>query len=272
MLSGPAFAGTITTFDLPGYTAICGNGIADDGTVVGGSVNSDPFVSFLYQNGKATIIPVPFSSGLTSLTGINDGHRLVGSNSVVNNSVLTSTGFTLLDGKLSHVGIAGAESVAAVGINNSDVVVGSYRTSATGATFGFIKDHAKITTLNNGSGDTGATAIDPQGTVVVGNSVENDLVSAWVYQAGTFTTLSPPHATETFAGGINHAGLVTGTYFTGSGATTAAHGFFYKAGKYKAYDVPHATSTEFVGVNAHGDVTGCYSDSAGLTHGLIYTP
>jgi hypothetical protein len=273
ILAYPAVAGTLTTFDMPGQTAICGSGIADDGTVVGNSLNTKPVANFLYRNGSFTTLSPNFAGGFTAVTGINRAHAVVGTNETFgHNFTVAIAGFELRDDNRRIVHVPGAVTVSAANINNDGTIIGAYQTDANGPTLGYVKRGSSITTLNDGSGNMEPAGTDPTGTKVVGTSVtQGGGVSAWLYQAGHFTRINVPGAVATFASGINHAGTISGTYFTGSLAAPVTHGYFYKAGRYSTYDVPGATSTHLSGINAHGAVTGCYTDNSG-THGLIYTP
>jgi hypothetical protein len=273
ILAHPVTAGTLVGFDMPGQTAICGAAIADDGTVAGNSLNTNPVANFLYQNGSFTTVSPNFARGFTAVTGINRSHALVGTNEIFGrNFTVTISGFTLRDEDQHSVHVPGAVTLSAVNINNDGTIVGAYQTDVNGPTLGYIKHGASITILNDGSGNVGPAGIDPTGTRVVGTSIaQSGAFAAWLWEAGHFMPISVPGAVATFASGINRAGTMSGTYLTGSLAAPVSHGYFYKGGRYVTYDVPGAAGTQLSGINAHGAVTGCYTDNAG-THGLIYTP
>jgi hypothetical protein len=269
----PAAAGTLKTFDLPGQSAICGAGIADDGTVVGNSVATRPEMNFTYQNGAFSVLQAGFDSGLTSVTGINRAHTLVGTNTrFTRNFTVEIKGFALHGADRRMLRLPGAVEVAATGINNDGTIVGYYMASMTGPSLGYVKHGDTVTTLNDGSGAVVPSGIDPSGTRVVGTSLPlGGTITAWIWQGGQFTTLSPPGTLATFAYGINRAGTVSGSYETGSQSAPVWHGYIYKDGKFVTYDVPGASRTQFTGINVRGAVTGCYTDGTG-THGLIYGP
>jgi uncharacterized membrane protein len=272
-LALPAAAGTLKSFDLPGETAICGAGIADDGMVVGNSLVGNPVVNFTYQNGVFATVTTGFVNGMTTMGGINRAHVLVGTNThFTKNFAVTITGFEIRGAERHIVKLPGAATVSANGISNDGAIVGSYATGPTTPTLGYLKAGNVVTTIDDGSGEIVPAGVDPAGTKVVGFSVrEGGAISAWLYQAEKFTPIAVPGAVATFAIGINRAGVISGTYYTGTLSSPVSHGFFYNAGRVTNYDVPGATGTQFTGINAHGAVTGCYSDLAG-THGLIYTP
>jgi len=276
LMTGPAAAGRLRTFDLPGQSAICGAASADDGTVVGNSLpalgSGDAPVNFIYAQGAFTVLSLPFTTGFTAVSGVNRAGKFVGTNTVFGkNFSETITGFAVKNGVLRLVHIPGAAEVTVRGISDGDVIVGSYQTSSSAPTLGFIKRGNIVTTLNDGSGEVLPAASDSDGTRVVGTSMPAGDINSWLWQGGKFTPIAVPGALATFARGINRAGTVSGTYLTGSATAPVNHGFLLNGGTFSYYDVPGATGTEFSGINARGEATGCYSDSAG-THGLIYKP
>jgi hypothetical protein len=273
ILAVPAAAGTLKSFDLPGETAICGAGIADDGMVVGNSVIGKPVENFTYQDGVFATVRAGFENGMTAMGGINHAHTLVGTNThFTRNFTVTIAGFEIRGADRHILRLAGAEIVSANGISNDGAIVGSYTTGPTSPTLGYLKSGNVVTTIDDGSGEIVPAGVDPTGTKIVGYSVrEGGAITAWEYQAGKFTPVGVPGAVATFAIGINRAGTISGTYYTGSLSSPVSHGYYYDSRHITSYDVPGATGTQFSGINAHGAITGCYSDDAG-THGLIYTP
>ena len=57
----------------------------------------------------------------------------------------------------------------------------------------------------------------------------------------SYTSLSFPGSTNTYASGINNLGWVVGQY---DDSTGAGHGFIYRNGTYSSFDVPEALDTE----------------------------
>jgi probable HAF family extracellular repeat protein len=124
-----------------------------------------------------------------------------------------------------------------------------------------------------------------------------------------FTSFDAPGAASTRAFGINHAGVIGGTFTdalgvghgyvwdsgvftqidypgstgTGVGDTTGAgtivgnyteasghvHGFFLSGGTYTPFDVPGSTFTRPWHSNLAGDTVGRYNDTAGKAHGFL---
>ena len=144
---------------------------------------------------------------------------------------------------------------------------------------------------------TYATGINALGQIV-GYS---DVAGAFLYDQGSYATLTVPGATNTKAYGINDSGQIVGSYDGhgflldhGSYTTldvpgsveTCAYGinssgqivgnsslgaFQLDQGSYTMIDVPGSTSTQAFGINDSGQIVGSYNDVAGQ-HGFLATP
>ena len=86
---------------------------------------------------------------------------------------------------------------------------------------------------------------------------------------GTFSKINPPDATrDSFATGVNNAGVVSG-YFTDTSNNT--HGYLLTGTQFEILDVPGpgptgpASTTIALGLNSHGDVVGSYYSGLGTT-------
>lgn len=121
--------------------------------------------------------------------------------------------------------------------------------------------------------------VGPYGTVfygindigqVVGDYWDGSVGHGFLYSAGTYTTLSDPLGTATFAFGINNLGQVVGKYFNGSGA----HIFIYSGGTYTTLNDPYGAGgslgTNVLGINDSDQIVGSYLDSGGVRHGFLY--
>lgn len=88
---------------------------------------------------------------------------------------------------------------------------------------------------------------------------------------GTFTTIDPPGALFTIAGGINSAGAITGYY---SDASNLIHGFLRaRDGTFTIFEAPGAVAgTAGFSVNPQGAVTGIYLDANNTLHGFLRYP
>ncbi len=279
MVSVAAHAGRLQSFDYPGAQPSCGIGISGIGTVVGNNFTlTAPTDFFTWRDGHFTTLSPSLPAGMVSMSGINRHGVVAGSVTTVSSSfVFQSTGFTLHGTTVTPVTLPGAFSVAARGINDSGLIVGTYQTSQGGPTLGFVTDGKRTTTLDAGTGTTLPVAIDASGGSVVGMTQATDPAAGTVTFAGflyrdhKFTAIAYPGATNTFVSGLSRPDVVYGTYFAGSGTNAVEHGFIYRRGAYKSFDIAGASATQVEGANASGQFTGCYTDAKG-THGFVFTP
>ena len=92
--------------------------------------------------------------------------------------------------------------------------------------------------------------------------------------AGHFTVIDVPGATATFAAGINNAGQIAGSFYTGPLGQNENHGFLRSAaGRLTTIDVtlPGARGTIVHGINAAGDMVGEFFDGQGKQLGFLRT-
>jgi VCBS repeat-containing protein/probable HAF family extracellular repeat protein len=162
--------------------------------------------------------------------------------------------------------VLGADSTTALGLNDSDQVVGYYL-DGTGS-HGFLFDGGVFTTLDAAPPyyDTTATAINATGEVA--GYFDDDLGShGFVFDGSEFTVIDPAEETFfTYAGSINNAGEVVGYYYDVAGI----HGFLYDGSTSVPLDASTSAFFTFAtGINNLGEVTGYYQDETG-SHGFIY--
>ncbi len=147
-------------------------------------------------------------------------------------SAQTSTAVDYQYSTLNYPG-SSAYTTNAYGINNSNVIVGSYYTDATGTTHGFKYSNGKYTTIDfPGAGTTVATGIADTGDVVGWYQLSSSSYShGFLLHAGTFTTVDHPGASSTMLAGINTAGTIVGN-------RDSNYGFVYKNGTFADYNAP----------------------------------
>jgi len=189
--------------------------------------------------------------------------------------------YSIIDNPL---GINGTNGTYAQGISASDQIVGYYY-DGTGLSHGFRYVHGTYVTLDDPSagtfGQTFAEGINSRGQVV---GWFNDRTSdhAFLYSAGTYTTLQDLGTVNTIAKDINASGQIVG-YFQ-DGTTKGGlvnHGFLYSDGSYTILDhplaytppdgTPSAYGTVALGINGRGEIVGYYYDSSALAHGFLYS-
>ena len=120
-----------------------------------------------------------------------------------------------------------------LGINNSNVVVGSYFIDASSTTHGFKYNNGKYTTIDFPGADiTVATGIADTGDVVGWYQLSGSSYShGFLLHSGTFTTIDYPAASSTMLNGINVAGTIVGNH-------DSTDGFVYKNGTFTPYNAP----------------------------------
>lgn len=119
------------------------------------------------------------------------------------------------------------------GINNNDIIVGSYLDSSS-TEHGFIYRKGKFSSINfPGATDTEVLGINDFGEIVGTYQAAGALnFHGFFMQNGAFTTIDDPKATfGTMAFGIDKAGTVVGSFDN-------AHGFVYSKGTFTTLDAP----------------------------------
>jgi hypothetical protein len=124
-------------------------------------------------------------------------------------------------------------STDALGINNSNVIVGSYYIDASSTTHGFKYSNGKYSTIDFPGADlTVATGIADTGDVVGWYQISgSSYTHGFVLHAGAFKTIDYPSASSTMLSGINTAGTIVGN-------RDSNYGFVYKNGTFTDYNAP----------------------------------
>jgi uncharacterized membrane protein len=148
------------------------------------------------------------------------------------------------------------------GINNHGEIVGAYRIDPPRHALLIKKSKfiplAPTTIL--GTNYSEATNINDRGDIVGQMLDENGFGHGFLLKDGVLTMLDFPGASETFALGINDAGIVDGYWdlLDADFNTLAVHGFTWKDGAFTQFDFPGAQATAFFGINARGDLVGVW--------------
>ena len=121
----------------------------------------------------------------------------------------------------------------ALGINNNNVIVGSYYIDAFSTTHGFKYSNGKYSTIDfPGAVYTAVLGINDNGDVVgeyLLSSPGN--FHGFLRHAGVFTTIDDLGAPSTMLAGINNAGTIVGN-------RDSNYGFVYKNGTFTDYNPP----------------------------------
>src|SRR5215470_1674190 len=149
----------------------------------------------------------------------------------------------------------GAISTSANGINNNNVIVGSFVDSAS-FQHGYLFRNGKYTRVDfPGATTTEVLGINDYGDLVGVYQVPGPLnFHGFLRHNGEFHKIDAPAATfGTTAAAINNAGTIVGTYDN-------AHGFIYRDGAYKTWNAPQlpgeTKQTQLNGISNHGWIVG----------------
>ena len=106
----------------------------------------------------------------------------------------------------------GGVSADAAGLNDSNVVVGTWRDSAS-VHHGFQWDAGTYTAIDvPGATNTFASAINSQNTIAGYSTDSAGSYHGFVLSNGNYTTVDMPGARSTIVFGINNAGMLVGQY------------------------------------------------------------
>jgi probable HAF family extracellular repeat protein len=172
--------------------------------------------------------------------------------------------FTTFDDPLAFTG-----KTDALGINDTDQIVGNYR-DASGGRHGFLLSGGTYTTLDDPlATNTFASGINASGQIVGYYRDASGGFHGFLLSGGTYTTLDDPlaFAGTTRAFGINDMGQIVGSYDNASGG----HGFLLSGGMYTTIDDPLGTDTFASGINAAGQIVGTYETTTPGTHSFLYS-
>lgn len=148
---------------------------------------------------------------------------------VVAASAQTSTAVVYKYAAINYPG-ANAQSTTASGINNSNVIVGSYYSDAAG-THGFEYANGNYSAIDfPGASATVAIGIADTGDVVGWYSLSGSN-HGFLRHAGAFTTIDYPGASSTMLAGINRVGTIVGN-------RDSLNGFIYQNGTFTDYNAP----------------------------------
>jgi probable HAF family extracellular repeat protein len=257
-----------------------GRGINFDGKAVG---ETDLFPDrhlrgFLYGGGTMMDIgslggTEPFPSG-TRAQGINSAGKIVGSSHTVNNR---RHAFLLQGGVMTDLGaLPGTDSSEAYAINDAGQIVGISEVPAP-----LLRHHAfrysggvmtDLGTLPGGE-ESRAFGINAAGTIV-GDAALSGITNrhAVLFSGGTVVDLGTLANGESFAKGINSAGVVVGLSDV---ATGGRHGFIYQGGTMIDLNtlVPVGVVIKnAAAINSAGQIAATGTVNGSTDHALLLTP
>jgi hypothetical protein len=211
---------------------------------------------------------------------VNNSGLIVGQNFTAS-GVYQSFVYNQNTGIYTFLSPPGATNSNAVGINDTNQIVGAYGNST--GNFGYRYSGGVFSTISvpgayqsspsqffSGTG-TEATGIN-NGGVIVGTWDPSNTAAAegFIYNGTTFTNTSiSDGGAYTTLYGVNDSGEISGFTTTFSGNSRVRSGFVYNNGVFTPINYPGASSTIVQGINDSGQVVGFYN-LAGVTSGFIY--
>jgi uncharacterized membrane protein len=231
-------AKSTATFDVIGTknNGFCPVAINDSGVVVGGyypnPTGPGPSPGFVDEGGALTLLYAPFPNVCgTFANAVNDAGTVVGdyqTNTDCNaDAGWTEAGFIWSNGTLSPLaGPPGFQDSIPFGINSAgDVVGGGLNAGATadvgwllqGGVYTQVMVPGSVYSLVYGINDSGAMVGAYCSTPADACLSDSPPEQAFLYQNGTYTTISVPGAIATFPYGINNQGEISGYYQDGNG-------------------------------------------------------
>jgi probable HAF family extracellular repeat protein len=198
---------TYTTIDYPGGAGTYLFGLNDVGQIVGLGGNS---FGFLYDEQAQTFTAINYPhANETFPNAINNAGTIVGS---VNYGKNVNSGFALVSSSYKRVSPPGTIQSLAAGVTESNEIVGNVFKTGETLNFLFSRGKYEALTMPNVPGAQ-VTGINPTGTTVVGfYTTSSGIISGFLYQNSTLTTLLFPGSIQTQAYGINAAGEVVGLF------------------------------------------------------------
>jgi len=207
----------------------------------------------------------------TNSGGINNKGVIVGQyidgNLVGHGFILNGKKLTKLDDPKGSSGTTGASNLA---LNGPIAVVGTYVSSTTGGSVGFLYKGGKFTDIPGPAGSLASTAnaINDHGDVTGAYVDSAGNQHAYVLKGKKYTKLDPPGATAPSGNGINNSGNVV--IVGGASPNFTAYLYTAKTKKFKTINVPGETGSFVTDINTGGDVTYQAIDSAGNSHGALF--
>lgn len=191
--------------------------INSSGQIVGNSRTADNIPhAFLYDHGTMTNLGALLNDVTSEATGINDLGQVVGFFRAAND---TANHAFLYDGTMHDLGSFGGPSAIPSAINNSGVIVGSFRTPA-GQTLPFYYDGTMHNVGNLSDNLITAADINDAGQIVGLGSR-----GTFLYQNGMVNYIADGALNPSAANGINSSGQVVG--HARNFVTLAQVGFLY---------------------------------------------
>lgn len=166
-------------------------------------------------------------------------------------------------------GYPGATSTGLQGINDANIIVGSWLPSQPGLSNGFQYSAGTYTTIDYpGTTYTTLGGINDAGTMV---GYTDSVKQAFLYNAGTFNLLPPyPGAQYTYGEGINGVGHIVGSYTNSIANGGNSLGFYWNGSSFTSIDCGGHSGTIAWGINDNDQVVGQCQDASLNNRAFLY--
>ena len=238
---------------------------SDGATAVGG-FTFDPLsaspsgTAFTFAGGVYQIFTVPSSTSSVA-TGINgaglDRRDLPG-------PVRRAARLCQQRGTFSNVDFPGARSTGAFGVNDAGQIVGDHFDAAN-VEHGFVSSGGTFRVIDFPWGHRDRGQRDQRRRRHRRSLGDSTGTHGFLLQAGVFTPITFPLATNSNAFGISDTGEIAGSFEDAAGTL---HGFIYAGGAFSIVDVAGARDTFLTRITKEGSVAGFCIDALGGVHGL----
>jgi uncharacterized membrane protein len=165
------------------------------------------------------------------------------------------------------INFPGLSFTQALGINDRGEIVGALSTSG----FTYYAGAYSSFEVPGSSGHTGAIGVNNEGRIVGEYDTTTAGPIGFLYNAGSFESISPPKASSSTASGINDLGLIVGQYTNDLTNQGNEQGFEYNGSVYTTVDFPGASGTGVRGVNDLGQMVGYFylNDNNLITYSFL---
>ena len=256
------------TLDFPGAVSTTANGIAANGDVVGGFVDSaNRQHGFRFSNGEFTAIDYP-AAALTAARGIAPSGDIVGTYRLAGEPAVNVHGFLLTkDGEFRPLDYRGSINTIAQRILPGGEVLGcAHDRDMMASMRGVVLTHGEQSELGvEASMHNGGT---PDLSLIVGlyTDMATEKGRAYMVVDGEFSPFDYPDAAATAAWDVSPSGAIVGVYQDAAGSV---HGFLLEDAAFTSIDFPGALTTRAFGINARGDIVGNYVDAQRRTRAFV---
>ncbi|MBL9137340.1 MAG: choice-of-anchor M domain-containing protein [Verrucomicrobiales bacterium] len=261
---------TFQIWNYPGAIETTLYDINNHGDIVGGfkrSVTSPeaPFVR--WSDGTLLDLHFPEAANVR-VTGINDQRLIVGRYDLSDDTTrsfvatpLSGLGTTTIRRYVAtRVDVPQAAHAVANAINDAGTIVGEWFNADYSVNEGFLRHAAgEVTSIQPADTYGGITVFAVNNRGDIAGFMESD---AYVRRGTNFTLLIPPGAGESYARGVNDAGIVVGD---ATGLSGNFH-FLHDGTNFVSIDLPGTAQSGFVDINNAGEILG-YSISEVAVNG-----